>query len=39
MLRRCVKMDVDGEGMPSRRVIDVTKNSDKVKCLLIFLRG
>ena len=39
MLRRCVKMDVDSEGMPSRRVIDVTKHSYKVKCLLIFSKG
>ena len=39
MLHRCVKMDVDGKGMPSRWVIGVTKNSDKVKCLLIFSKG
>ena len=29
-------MDVDSAGMPSGRVIDVTKN---MKCLLIFLKG
>ena len=39
MLRRCVKMDVDSQGMPSRRVIDVTTNSDKVKYFVDFLKG